>query len=110
MIPHGLRRRPQLQRLGSVRISFQFLGINETISRVCKTAKVFRVTSTRVTPGGKSPFSGRSSKVIATFCAPHIPTDITKKTHAHQYPRIDRTKDFMLKVYKHELPQLFTLY
>ena len=25
----------------------------------------------RVTPGGKSPFSGKSSKVIATFCAAH---------------------------------------
>jgi hypothetical protein len=34
-------------------------------------ASASRAICTRVTPGGKSPFSGKSSKVIATFWAAH---------------------------------------
>src|SRR5689334_5456560 len=35
------------------------------------TDSASRAICTRVTPGGRSPFSGRSSNVIATFCAEH---------------------------------------
>src|SRR5258705_13069189 len=37
--------------------------------RAFSTASVSRAICTRVAPGGNSPFSGKSSKVIATFWA-----------------------------------------
>ncbi len=77
--------------------------------RFCNTARVFRVISTRVKPGDRCPFSGRSSNVIATFCAPHAPAAITRKTHAGRNPRITRMKYFIPKVYKAAASQLFTL-
>ena len=42
------------------------------------------VISTCVIPGGRLPFWGRSSKVIASFCAAHTPQNATEK-------RIDST-------------------
>src|SRR4029077_3204544 len=42
--------------------------------RAFKMAIASRAICTRVIPVGKSPFSGKSSKVIATFCAAHTLT------------------------------------
>ena len=60
VISERLCRRPHLQSLRRIGISFEFLRINESIGRrdmqLFQDREGIRAISTRVTPGGSSPF------------------------------------------------------